>query len=498
MRLINQMPFNVTELLAENTRLKEQLKREREINHGIRLDNQYLKKSVAALELRVLELESIIKEQASVINELKRQLGLNSTNSSKPPSSDGLKKPRTVSSRGKSGLTIGGQLGHEGKTLKFAETADKEVVHKPTKCRSCGSELSHFDFTELRQVHDIVISKVVTNHMLYSGICNCGCKTKALINVASGVSYGSNYKSFMAYLYNYGLVSYDRLSELSSNIFTIPVSPGSLCNWQKALSTNLAGYEYVIKEEILKQDVAHADETGLNIGGKNKWVHVLSNESYTYYGLHDKRGYTAMEDIGLLTRYTGKLVHDCFKSYFKLDKVAVHGLCNAHLLREFKAITEHDKLAFATNLRELLLKIDKQVSSAKLVGATGLLKCEIKGYRANWFSILDQSTNEIKQLEDEERQKDLTALVNRLRNYHKEYLAFMYDFNIPFSNNQAERDLRMLKLKQKISGCFRNKEFAGHFLRIRGFISTMGKQGLNILDSLRRILNNPADFNLVM
>lgn len=205
-----------------------------------------------------------------------------------------------------------------------------------------------------------------------------------------------------------------------------------------------------------------------------------------------------MEDIGLLTRYTGKLVHDCFKSYFKLDKVAVHGLCNAHLLREFKAITEHDKLAFAANLRELLLKIDKQVSSAKLVGATGLLKCEIKGYRANWFSILDQSTNEIKQLEDEERQKDLTALVNRLRNYHKEYLAFMYDFNIPFSNNQAERDLRMLKLKQKISGCFRNKEFAVHFLRIRGFISTMGKQGLNILDSLRRILNNPADFNLVM
>lgn len=149
-------------------------------------------------------------------------------------------------------------------------------------------------------------------------------------------------------------------------------------------------------------------------------------------------------------------------------------------------------------MRDLLLKIDKEVSSAKLIGATGLLKCEIKGYRANWFSILEKANNEIKQLEDEERQKDLRALINRLGDYHKEYLAFMYDFSIPFSNNQAERDLRMLKLKQKISGCFRSKEYADHFLRIRGFISTMGKQSLNILDSIRRILDNPADFNLVI
>ena len=491
------MPFNITELLSENIRLKEQLKREREINHSIHLENHQLKKAVALLESRVTELEAIIKEQSSVINDLRRQLGLNSSNSSKPPSSDGLKKRRTISSRGKSGLSAGGQTGHEGKSLKFVDVADKEVEHKPSKCNGCGSELSDFAFSELRQVHDVVIKKVVTNHLIYNGICSCGCKTKADVRVASGVSYGNSYKSFMMYLYNYGLVSHDRLSELSSNIFNISVSQGSICNWQKRLCSNLSGYEYVLKEELLKSAVAHADETGLNIGGKNKWVHVLSTDDYTYYGLHDKRGYTAMEEL-CLTKYAGKLVHDCFKSYFKLDKVSSHGLCNAHLLRELKSVAEHDKLGFANKLRELLLKIDKEVSSAKSTGATGLLNSEIKGYRKDWFRILENATLELKSLEDDERQKELTALINRLRDYHKEYLAFMYDFSMPFSNNQAERDLRMLKLKQKISGCFRSKDFADSFLRVRGFISTMYKQGLNILDSLRRILDNPSDFNLVV
>jgi len=145
-----------------------------------------------------------------------------------------------------------------------------------------------------------------------------------------------------------------------------------------------------------------------------------------------------------------------------------------------------------------LLKIDKEVSSAKCTGATGLLNSELKGYRKDWFRILENATLELKSLEDAGRQKELTALINRLSDYHKEYLAFMYDFSMPFSNNQAERDLRMLKLKQKISGCFRSKDFADSFLRVRGFISTMYKQGLNILDSLRRILDSPSDFNLVV
>lgn len=494
--------LNLSKLLEENIRLKEGLRREREISSGLRLENQSLKKRVSDLEIKLSELESLIKSQSTQINKLTLQLGLNSSNSSIPPSQDGIAKKgrkKTISNRNVDiSNSIGGQIGHKGSTLNFAANADVEIDHKPNTCSNCGLKLTAYEFGEVRQVHDIVISKVITNHVLHNGICNCGCITVSKVNVPSGTSYGNNYKSFMSYLNNYGLISYERLSDLSRNVFGINVSGGTLCNWQTKLWSNLNVYDYRVKEELLKSKQAHSDETGLNICGKNKWVHVFSTKNYTHYGLHDKRGYIAFEELGLLTNYPGKLMHDCFKSYFKLENIKSHGLCNAHILRELKAVVEYDELKFASDLRNLLLKLNKEVLSAKESGFDQLNKYELKLYRKRWFEIIALGKEEVLKLDDELRQKSLSALLKRLSDYYREYLAFMYDFEIPFTNNQAESDIRMVKLKQKISGCFRSEDHAHSFLRIRGFISTMQKQGENILDAIRRVFTNPNDFYLVV
>lgn len=493
--------LNLSKLLEENVRLKECLKRDGEISSGLHLENHSLKQRITDLEMKLSELESVIKSQSTQINKLTLQLGLNSSNSSIPPSQDRFAKKlkkMTVSNRNEdTPNSIGGQVGHNGSTLNFVDNADVEVDHKPSNCINCGLKLSSYEFAEVRQVHDVVISKVITNHVLHSGLCTCGCITVSKVNIPSGTSYGNNYKSFMSYLNNYGLISYERLSDLSRNIFGISVSSGTLCNWQTKLWSNLNIYDYAVKEELLKSNQAHSDETGLNIKGKNKWVHVFSTKNYTHYGLHDKRGYTAFEELRLLTNYHGKLMHDCFKSYFKLANIKRHGLCNAHILRELKAVVEYDELKFASDLRNLLLKLNKEVLSAKESGFHQLDKYELKLYRKQWFEILTKGNKEVLNIEDELRKKSLFALLNRLSDYYREYLAFMYDFEIPFSNNQAESDIRMVKLKQKISGCFRSEDHAHNFLRIRGFISTMQKQGENILDAIKRVFINPNDFYLV-
>ncbi|MDQ5921222.1 MAG: transposase [Pseudomonadota bacterium] len=192
-------------------------------------------------------------------------------------------------------------------------------------------------------------------------------------------------------------------------------------------------------------------------------------------------------------------MHDCWKTYFSSAVNAQHGLCNAHILRELKALVEYDKLAVAEELRCYIKQMIKEVDDAKSIGIAGFKSGELRRYRRVWHELLAKFEREITtKITDEERNQEINAILNRLRKYQREYMAFVYDFEMPTTNNQAERDIRMIKLRQKISGCFRNKEYAGYFLRIRGFISTMKKQGLDILDSLKRIIINPHDYNLVI
>jgi transposase len=495
--------FQYTTLAAANKKivdLQDKLNNRLKINEGLVLENRQLKKQVELLTQKLAELEETVKKQADVIDKLSRRLGLDSGNSSTPPSKNGFKKSRSKNNRDKSGKASGGQPGHEGTTLKFSANADKEVEHKPTSCSKCGNLLNgNYRHIETRQVHDVVINKIITNHLIYASKCNCGCTEKANPKIASGVSYGAELKSILTYLGNCMLIPSDRLAELSASVFKSPLSEGTLQNWQIEVSTKLDSYHEYVKEQLSEQSLLHVDESGLKINTLNKWLYVISNEYITYYAYHSKRSKEALSDIGIIPEFSGRLMHDCWKTYFSSAVDAKHGLCNAHILRELKAVVEYDKLTSAEELRQYIKKMIKEVDHAKALGITGFKSAVLKTYRSGWFAALDKFERELKRkIESKDRNQELQAIINRLRRYHKEYMGFVYDFEMPTTNNQAERDIRMIKLRQKISGCFRNEEYAGYFLKIRGFISTMKKQGLDILDSLKRIILDPLDYNLVV
>jgi len=492
--------------LAEANRkivdLQDKLNKQLRINEGLVLENRELKRQVQFLSQKVEELTAIVKSQAGVIEELKRRLGLDSTNSSLPPLKNrpgqGNKPPKN--NRDKNGNKSGGQPGHNGSTLSFSMNPDEEIDHKPTQCDSCGSSLcSGYYYVETRQVHDVAISKKITNNLIYATKCSCGCEVKANPNIAFGVSYGPELKSALTYLNNYMLIPNDRLSELSGELFKLPVSEGTIQNWQVEVAQKLTPYHIDVQLQLPKQPLLHADESGLKVNKLSMWLYVISNEYFTYYDYHKGRSKEALTTIGIIPEFTGNLMHDCWKTYFSVAENANHGLCNAHILRELKALAEYDKLNVAEELRQYIKKLIKEIDEIKASGIANLKSSDIRVYRKGWFGLVDKLERELNsKVESAERRQELQAIVNRLKKRQKDYMAFVYDFTMPATNNQAERDIRMIKLRQKISGCFRNAEYAGYFLKIRGFISTMKKQGLSVLDSLRRIILNPLDYNLVV
>jgi transposase len=495
-----KLQYTLSQALTKIVDLEHKLLTANAENERLRYRLREQDKRIAVLEAKIEELQHINNKQSVLINELSRRLGLDSTNSNFPPSSDkfGKKKRKVLNNRSNSDNKPGGQNGHKGTNLQFESNANKELDYKPSCCAECGNELSIFNYVETRQTHDILIQKEIINHHIYNSKCSCGCVTKANCDVATGVSYGNQFKSFMTYLSNYMLMPLDRLTELSGSIFNIALSEGSINNWQACFAKNLTNYEETVKSLLLKQDALHADESGIKINKLNMWLHVCCNPRFTYYDVHGSRGGKAFKEIGILEEYNGRLMHDCYKSYFTVATKAIHGLCNAHLLRELKAVVEYDKLAFAEGCYELLNKAHDDVKQAKSSGLSGLHKWSSEVYRKSWMSLLEKGQKQVAGITDEERRKQLLALLERLKIRYKEYFGFMYDFNLEFTNNQAERDIRMIKLRQKISGCFRNVDYAKHFVKIRGFISTMKKQGLDVLTSIKRIFINPNDFNIVL
>ncbi len=492
--------YTLSQALSKIVDLQDKLSKAYSENERLRYKLLEQDKKITLLEARVVELEIVNKKQMELINEFSRRLGLDSSNSNFPSSRDLFtkKKRKPQNNRNDSNNKPGGQSGHKGSNLKFEEKADEEIDYKPTECSDCGEILANFSYVETRQTHDIRINKIVTNHNIFNSKCTCGCITKADCNIATGVSYGNDFKSFITYLSNYMLIPLDKLTELSDSIFGIKLSEGSINNWQLSLANNLTNYEETVKSLLLKQETLHVDESGLKVNKLGMWLHVCCNSNFTYYDVHASRGGKALRDIGILENYTGRLMHDCYKSYFTVGTKAIHGLCNAHLLRELKAVLEYDKLNFAKELCDLLNKIHSEVKNSKLIGSDSMNKWLRDSYRKAWMQLLEKGIKESSLLEDEERKKQLATLLERLRSRYKEYLGFMYDYKLEFTNNQAERDIRMIKLRQKISGCFRNAAYAKYFVKIRGFISTMKKQGLNLLDSIKRVLINPNDFNIVL
>ncbi len=438
------------------------------------------------------------------VQQLENQSAKDSHNSSKPPSSDGLKKEKTKSLRTPTSRRVGGQQGHKGQTLKKVENPDHKIIHRVDGNCNCGFSLQHIPPTnyETRQVFDIPPIKVeVTEHRAEIKDCpNCGKQHKALFpnHVSNVVQYGNRVKAFSVYLMNYQLIPYQRTQEFFNDIFSLPLSQGTLVNFNKYCYNQLQGTETFIKQQIITAAVAHFDESGLYVNANRNWLHAACTEDVTYYACHEKRGKKAMQDIGILPDFLGTAVHDHWKSYFSFP--SKHGLCNSHHLRELTYIDERYQQSWANNMAKLLCEIKNKVAVEK-THRNCLDDKTLKDYQDRYEKILDaaEKANPPPQPKTKKRkrgrpkQTEPKNLLDRMRDYARETLAFMYDFDVPFDNNLAERDVRMIKVQQKISGTFRSDFGAKYFCRNRSYISTAKKQKFNVLEAIVAcFLNQPV------
>lgn len=445
--------------------------------------------AVISLVEALLERIAFVEER---VKHLEQQIAKNSSNSSKPPSTDGLKKPAPKSLRTPSGKKSGGQPGHEGNTLARVENPDHVVIHPVNTCR-CGADLSKTtaqDY-ESRQVFDLPEPKLdVTEHRCEIKECpDCGETITASfpIDVTAPVQYGASFRSLLVYLKDGQLLPLDRISQLCADLFGYEVNPATIESARQTCYNTLQPFEEALKEALVQSDILHSDESGLRVEGKLHWLHVVSNRLFTFFGVHSKRGSKAPDDFGILPRFTGILVHDFWKAYFSY--ACAHVLCNAHHLRELVFLFEELHQKWAGRMKELLLKMLECVQ-AQPPGKTGLTVWEQKLWLEKYQNILEEGYRENPappvRTGQRGRLKKTKAqnLLERLDQHRKSVLAFLSDFNIPFTNNQGEQDIRMIKCQQKISGGFRTMQGAKTFARIRSYISTARKHHLNVFHSI--------------
>ena len=440
------------------------------------------------LELQELFTQSIIENQS-----LREQIGKNSRNSSKPPSSDGFKK-KTKSLREKGKRASGGQIGHPGQTLCRVDEPDEIVTHSPEKCLHCQTDLESVavERVEKRQVFDIPPQRMtVSEHQAAVKICPC-CGQVAKADFPKGVEhsvqYGPRFKAQVAYLSAYQLLPTARLAQLINDFYGQNVSEATILEILARLSEAITPSLEAIETHLVVAEVLDADETSARINGKLNWLHVVCNLALTHYAIHEKRGQEATDSIGLIPKFKGYLVHDGFRSYF-IYKECRHVLCNAHILRELTFLVEEQAQTWAGDLKALLLQMKREVEAAQENGQLepDQLRCLNDRYEsilaAGWGANPPPEKLD-KPKRGRVKQSTARNLLRRLEEYQTCVLMFIHDFRVPFDNNLAERDLRMMKLRQKISGGFRTRAGAEIFVRLRRYISTVRKQGADLLDAL--------------
>ena len=440
----------------------------------------------------ITQLTERIEQLEARITELEARLTRTSRNSNQPPSMDGFR--RVQSPRKKGERLPGGQKGHKGQTLEMVENPDEIEVYTVQECHGCGASLVAENpvKVERRQVHDAEFRIRVTEHRAEHKRCpHCGRVNRAEFpsGVQFPVQYGQNLKALMVYLCVYQLVPYDRIRETFSDIFGRSLSTGTLVNAVQESHRNLVGVEEQIRELLMDAEVLHVDETGMRVTGIRQWLHVASTDFLTWYGHHRKRGKRATDDMQILPRFKGTMVHDFWASYFRYP--SRHALCNAHLLRELKGISENYHQVWSDELHALILEIKREVDSVR-EHSCALSPPKIVNFKDRYSRIIENGLNEIPitTISDSpgkrgrKKQSKAKNLIDRCNKFPDEILSFMDNFSIPFSNNLAERDIRMVKLQQKISGTFRSEGGAAAFCRIRGYLSTVKKNEQPVLNSL--------------
>ena len=427
------------------------------------------------------------------------QLKKNSSNSSKPPSTDIV---RTKSLRISTGRKAGGQKGHKGATLSISEAPDKIVIHRPLECSGCGKNISEVGSLrfERRQVYDIPpIRMQVCEHRSEIKCCpHCAKENKGVFpeEVTHCTQYGRNLKQFGVYLTQYQLLPLGRSAQLIEDLTGHKLSVASLVNVNEQCSEKLSGFIEALKDNLQKEPVMHSDETGFYYESKRNWLHVATTSFLTYYFAHEKRGREAMDQMGILGDYKGIVMHDYWKSY--LDYLCDHSLCNVHHLRDLTFCHEQEKSQWAADMKALLLGMKAATDKSKEMGLQSLNEQQQQQFAAKYDLLIKEGYLQHPFPEKQPGKRGVVKksktqnILERFKNHREDIIRFIRDFRVPFGNNLAEQAIRMMKVKQKISGCFRSKQGAACFATTRSYIDTMRKNGYCIMDAIGRAIVGKA------
>lgn len=468
----------------------------------LRQENAKLKEGLVRKDQRIEELEGLLTSALLRIEELERRLVKDSHNSSKPPSSDGFKrkgKKREASSKAK-----GGQVGHVGHRREMVETPDEVVIHRPNHCEACQCELGGVDgqIKERRQIHELPVLRLVgTEQQVEMLTCpKCQHQTVGTFpnDVPAPTQYGPRVQALAVYVSQDQLLPMERIGEVFEDLLSCSFSEGTLANWIQEAARTLAPTMHTLKSLLLAQKLDHVDETGARVQGLLHWFHVNSTRRLTLYHWHRQRGQKAMDAIGILPAYTGRAIHDRWSSSDHYP--CAHSVCGAHLLRDCLLIAERDHQSWAQEMHDLLVRMSQTSARFRAAGMRQLPQAERDSLVLQYFAILEQGfafhrmhapspDTPLSKKPGRRKQADAKNLLDALLARAEQVLAFLDDLTVPFTNNLAERDLRMVNVQQKISGSFRCAEGATAFCVIRSSLSTMRMQGRSILVAMTAVFD---------
>ena len=467
----------------------------------------------AQMQLQGKQIEALLEQnqqQAERIEELVRKIeeltnkGKDSHNSSKPPSSDGCgKKPAPKSLRSPSGKKHGGQEGHKGGGMKIGREPDVKVPHYPVVCENCANRGKCSQrICESRYVVDIEVKTVVTQHQKIE--CKCKLMNDKPIqgcfpnDVTATKQYGANITALASVLSTVGMMSMDRIHQVLSSIGEdLDINVGTVRNMLHRLWVTSKSAADAIREKVMNLPLLHCDETGWRVEGSLHWLHCACDSNWSYYFLHEKRGSDAINEMGVLPGYTGIMVHDCWSPYFKLEE-ATHALCGAHFARELVYAHENMGQKWADMMKNLLFRMLADKQHLSKLGEDHFTPEQLSEYDLEYEEIVQMglSLNPIPERKPNQRGRigkgKVRSLLERLENHKTEILRFIYDWSVPFTNNEAERSIRFSKVKQKVSGCFRTKTGASEYAETMSYINSARKHGVSYFDAVKAALNGKA------